>query len=87
MQVQLMVHFGFSTLCIRRYLHRFVLWWVNTTKIWNYEEIIGWFCDVCFDVNPAAYAAGLLLRRIRESHTWTGCHLLGDGLVAAVIAA
>ena len=82
-----MVLTGFSTRRIRSYLHHFVLWWVNTTKIWNYEEIIKWFYDACFDMTPAAHAAGLMLRRIRESHSWTDYHLLGDGLVGAAIAA
>ena len=69
-QVQLMVATGFSTRRIRSYLHRFVLWWVNTTRIWNYDELIKWFVDASFDINPAAFAVGLLvLRRIRESHS------------------
>lgn len=64
-----MVQLGFSTSRIRSYLHRFVLWWVNTTGIWNYEEIIKWFCDASLDINPAAIATGLLIRRrIRESY-------------------
>lgn len=87
MQVQLMVLTGFSTRRIKSYLHRFVLWWANTTRIWNYEEIIKWFCDACFEIQPAAFAVGLLLKRIRESHSRTACHLLGDGLTGAAIAA
>ncbi|HAT8808320.1 TPA: hypothetical protein ACSH5C_000434 [Legionella pneumophila] len=87
-QVQFMVSSGFSTRRIRSYLHYFVLWWVNTTRIWNYEEIIKWFCEACFELQPAAVAAGgLLLKRIRESHSRTACHLLGDGLVVAARAA
>jgi hypothetical protein len=68
MQVQLMVQTGFSTRRIRSYLHRFVLWWVNATRTWNYNELIRWFCKACFDITPAAYAAGLLLRDIKKSH-------------------
>ena len=64
-----MVITGFSTRRIRSYLHRFVLWWVNSTKLWNYEELIKWFADASFDINPKAYALGLLIRRIRESHS------------------
>lgn len=68
-QVQLMVRCGFSTSFIRRYLHRFVLWWADIVRIWNYNEIIKWFCGASFDIKPAAFAAGLLMRRhIRESH-------------------
>jgi hypothetical protein len=36
MQVQLMVQTGFSTRRIRSYLHRFILWWMNATRIWSY---------------------------------------------------
>lgn len=87
MQVQLMVSSGFSTRHIRSYLHRFVLWWANTTKTWNYAELIKWFYDACFDITPAAYAAGLLLRRIRELHSWTVFYLLHAGLAVAADAA
>ena len=65
-----MVTRGFSTSFIRRYLHRFVLWWAKTVNSWNYDDIIKWFCDASFDLKPAAFAAGLLIRRnIRESHS------------------
>ena len=82
-----MVHFGLSTRRIRGYLHRFVLWWVNTTRIWNYEALISWFCDACFEIEPAAFATGLLLKRIRESRSWTASYLLGEGFAVDVIAA
>ena len=86
LQVQQMVNDGFSTREIRSYLHRFILWWANTTKIWTYEEIIKWFCDACFDLIPAAIAAGLLLKRLRESHSFAYDRQDVD-LAGAVIAA
>ena len=82
-----MVYTGFSTHRIRSYLHRFVLWWANTTEIWNYEELIIWFCDACFDVAPAAYAAGLLQKRIKESHSRMTYDLESVGLAVAAAAA
>lgn len=88
MQVKLMVSSGFSTRRIRSYLHHFVLWWANTTSTWNYEELIHWFCEACFDLIPAAYATGLLLKRFRESHSVPAGHLLRPGFaVAAAMAA
>jgi hypothetical protein len=87
MQVQLMVLTGFSTRRIRSYLHRFVLWWANTTRTWNYEELIQWFCDACFDITPAAFATGLLFRRIRELHSPIAYDLQGVGAAVAVAAA
>jgi hypothetical protein len=84
MYVQQMVTIGISTKRIRRYLHHFLLWWANTTNIWNYEELIAWFCEASFDICPAVLAAGLLLQRVRASHSPTA-HLLarvGDAVVA-----
>ena len=89
-QVQLMVSCGFSTSFIRRYLHRFVQWWARTVSIWNYDEIIKWFCDASFDIKPAAYAAGLLIRRnIKESHSANAhdLHAIGAGFAATATAA
>ena len=39
-QIKWMVHDGFSIQSIRRYLHRFVLWWVNTSDLWTYDELL-----------------------------------------------
>ena len=88
-QVQLMVATGFSTRRIRSYLHRFVLWWVNTTRIWNYDELIKWFVDASFDINPKAFAVGRLIRRLRESHIAIvhGWHDVGVDLTETAIAA
>jgi hypothetical protein len=87
MHVQQMVTIGISTKRIRRYLHHFLLWWANTTKIWNYEELITWFCEACFDICPAAMAAGLLLQRVRASHNPTAHLLERVGFAVASIAA
>jgi hypothetical protein len=86
-QVKYMVIDKVSPSKIRNYLNRWVTWWQNTTKIWDYEEIIKWFCAACFDVILAAiYAAGLLLKRLRESHSSIAYDLqvgLASGAVAA----
>ena len=55
-----MVIDGLSARRIRRYLHRWVTWWVRTTESWQYQDLLEWFLQVCWDFNPAAYAAGLL---------------------------
>jgi hypothetical protein len=61
-QVQQMVTIGLSTKLIRRYLHQFLLWWTKTSGTWQYQELISWFVESCWDINPAAHAAGLLQR-------------------------
>src|SRR5262249_49871550 len=87
-QEQLMVATGFSTRRIRSYLHRFVQWWAKTSELWNYDELIKWFCDASFDINPAAFAAGLMLRRIRESHSSAALDQHAVGLIdCAAVAA
>jgi hypothetical protein len=37
-QIKCMVKDGVSFSRIKNYLHRFVLWWTITSKIWRYEE-------------------------------------------------
>lgn len=44
---------------VRSYLHHFVIWWSTTVDIWRYEEILDSFIRACFDIKPAAIAAGL----------------------------
>ena len=35
---------------------------------WEYQELLEWFLKVCWDFNPAAYAAGLLQHAINKSY-------------------
>ena len=83
-----MVALGVSTRKIKKYLHRYFLWWVNTAN-WSYEYLIKQFIAVCWDLTPAAYAAGLLIRHIKKSDSLTPDDLLpaGKGLLVAAIAA
>ena len=55
-----MVIDGLSAQRIRCYLHRWATWWVRTAQSWQYQDLLGWFLNVCWDITPAAYAAGLL---------------------------
>jgi len=66
MQVQLMVQTGSSARQIKSYLNRFIYWWANTSEIWKYEELVIQFIETCWAINTAAYAAGLLLKRLRQ---------------------
>ena len=70
-QVQQMVTIGLSANRIRRYLHQFLLWWTKTSGTWAYHELIDWFVKSCWDMNPAAYAAGLLRRYFNKLLTET----------------
>lgn len=54
-----MVADGTSFRQIRRYLHRFVVWWQNTSGTWGYPELLQQFIEVCWQKETAAYAAGL----------------------------
>jgi hypothetical protein len=74
-----MVTIGISTNRIRRYLHKFLLWWAKTSGTWTYHELIDWFIKSCWDINPAAHAAGLLKRYFTKLLTET----LGVALRAA----
>ena len=67
-QVKLMVNDGVSPQKIRRYLHLWASWWVRTTESWQYQELLEWFLNVCWDFDPAAYAAGLLQRAINTAY-------------------
>ena len=69
LQVQLMVTDGFSARQIRNYLHRFVLWWTKTIKIWNYAELLMQFCSACYDIQPIAIAMQLVTKHLNKSHT------------------
>ena len=66
-QVKAMVNDGVSRLKIRTYLHRFVLWWTNTSVTWNYDELIKWFIDLCWDKKIATIAIVLLRQYINKS--------------------
>ena len=59
-QVNAMVNSGVSPRRIRSYLHRWSTWWVGTAQSWQYQELLEWFLNVCWDLAPAAYATGLL---------------------------
>jgi len=85
-----MVATGFSTRRIKSYLQRFFRWWVTTTELWTYEELITWFCDASFDINATVLAAGLLLRHDTASHHQTityDLRLQTAGVAVAAIAA
>ena len=34
---------------------------------WQYQELLEWFLNVCWDLKPAAYAAGLFYKAIFET--------------------
>ena len=67
-QVTAMVNSGVSPRRIRRYLHRWVLWWVSALQRWQHQELLEWFLDVCWDIVPAAYAAGLIQQAIKPAY-------------------
>ena len=68
-QVKQMVNDGFLSKRIRRYLHRWVAWWAQTSGTWQYQELLRWFMDVCWHEPTAHYAAGLSELHFKRSHT------------------
>ena len=85
-QMKSMVTDGVSPRQIRKYFARWIQWWNKTVDDWHTNKLIQWFCHACFDIVPAAYAAGLLLRQIRESRT--GIFHGHDGvLISRLVAA
>ena len=71
-QIKQMVHDGFSIQSIRRYLHRFVLWWVNTSDIWTYNELLILYQETCWDKRLATFALDLLKQHaVKKSYTTT----------------
>lgn len=79
-----MVTDGASPRHIRKYLARSIQWWNETVDDWSKARLIQWFCRACFDVTPAAYAAGLLLRQIRKSRTVSGYYAWRDGVLTSL---
>lgn len=67
-QIKAMVNSLVSPRRIRNYLHRWTMWWVRTSQRWQYQELLEWFLQVCWDLNPAAYAAGLLQHAIKKAY-------------------
>lgn len=55
-QVKHMVIDEVSPRRIRNYLHRWAAWWVKTSDAWQYQELLQWFIDVCWNTQVTAYA-------------------------------
>ena len=59
-QVKLMVQDGFSNSRIKSYLRRHCQWWVNTAESWNYQQLLNWFIDVCWDKTIASIVRSMI---------------------------
>jgi len=55
-----MIKDGVSLTHIKHYLHRFVLWWVNASTLWHYEEILQLYSQSCWDKALGAIAHEVL---------------------------
>lgn len=66
--VRWMVNDGVSLQKIRNYLHRFLLWWVQTSDTWQYDQLLTWLLDTIWEANLMAFARGLLpAHRVKKS--------------------
>jgi hypothetical protein len=68
-QVKHMVIDEVSPRRIRNYLHRWITWWVTTSETWQYQELLQWFMDVCWQKRVTPYAAALSQLHFIKSHT------------------
>lgn len=68
-QVKHMVINEVSPRRIGNYLHRWVTWWVRTSDVWQYQELLQWFIDVCWPVHVRDYATSLYQLYINKLHT------------------
>ncbi len=82
-----MVTDGASPRHIRKYLARWIHWWNETVDDWSKNKLIQWFCRACFEVIPAAYAAGLLLCQIRQSRIGSVGYAHCDGVLTSLCTA
>ena len=39
---------------------RFCQWWVMTTESWNYQQMLNWITEVCWDNGIASIARSLI---------------------------
>jgi len=69
-QVKAMVTAGFSVHQIRTYLQQWACWWTKTSETWQYDQILRWFIELCWEILPAAYATGLLLKSSSEERAF-----------------
>lgn len=58
-QIKSMVIDGISFRRIRNYLHLWTTWWVRTAG-WQYQKLLCWFIDACWDINIVARAMTLM---------------------------
>jgi hypothetical protein len=65
MQVLQMVADGFSDRLIRRYLHRWCVWWSATVEDWTYDKLLRHFLVVNRNLSVAEIALTLRL----QNHT------------------
>jgi hypothetical protein len=69
-QVKYMVIDGSSAYRIRNYLHRWVMWWTNTSITWQYQELLQHFINASWHEQATAYATTLSCRQqLRLLHT------------------
>ncbi|HAT6367267.1 TPA: hypothetical protein F7068_06495 [Legionella pneumophila] len=65
-----MVIDGISSCRIRNYLHRWTMWWTNTSTTWQYQELLQHFINVSWHGQVTGYATALSCRhQLRLLHT------------------
>src|SRR3989338_1869780 len=68
-QVKWMVADGVSRPKIKNYLVRWLLWWLRTSSIWNYQELVDRYIASCWDPAAANMAAGFFQQEATRLRT------------------
>jgi hypothetical protein len=57
---------------IRSFLQNWAHWWATTSESWTLEALLDWFIVTCWEIKPAAVAAGVL-QTLTLRHTESVC--------------
>src|SRR3990167_3842550 len=71
-QVKWMVNDGVSRPKIKRYLIRWLCWWVNTSGTWKHEELATTYIKSCWTLSAAENATAVLQRYLTLPHNNLG---------------
>jgi hypothetical protein len=77
--VRLMVADQVSPAKIKRYFVQWARWWTKTANIWDFQTLVEYFINTCWQKEPADIADEVLSRYFIELHSVNNC---GSSLAA-----
>ena len=75
-QVKYMVEDGASRRQIRKYLVRWLCWWVRASNTWKKEQIAQWYLQTCWEQTAAIIAADSFEPYLTSLRIQAGCEIL-----------